>query len=385
MSRSLNLVSTTLVNTDSVGKDLSANLFNQINTAIILCDQAGLIVRANSAAEALLGVSLHEGDNLFERLPQDGILNEIFHRARSEQQSFLIRELELPVHPNTTQKHNAIFDCAVNPDINNDLVMLELHDRHRHKHIREENELWEQQSITKKITRQLAHEIKNPLAGIRGAAQLLEKQLKEDSQKKFTQLVISEVDRLAMLADNLLGPVKALNKQEHNIHSSLQHVLQLVDSDASHKTRIKRDFDPSLPDIRIDRNQLIQVFLNLSRNAIQAMQEAGIKAPELIVQTRALSRYTIGKKNHRLVIAICFIDNGPGVAQDIEEHLFYPLVTNRAAGTGLGLSISQLLVQRHDGLIEYQRNPKTGQTEFTILLPYLDRIIIENTLENPYE
>ena len=115
------------------------------------------------------------------------------------------------------------------------------------------------------------------------------------------------------------------------------------------------------------------------------MQEAGIKSPELIVQTRVLSRYTIGKKNHRLVIAICFIDNGPGVAQDIEEHLFYPLVTNRAAGTGLGLSISQLLVQRHDGLIEYQRNPKSGQTEFTILLPYLDTINNEEKLENHYE
>ena len=346
-------------------------MLQQLSTAVILCQQSGEILQANPSAENLLGVSLHTGENLFERLPQDGILANIFQRAKVEKQPFLIRELELPLLPGSTKKQNIIFDCAVNPDINQNLIMLELHDRQRHKHIREENELWEQQSITKKITRQLAHEIKNPLAGIRGSAQLLEKQLTE-KQKKFTQLVITEVDRLAMLADNLLGPVKALNKREHNIHASLQHVLQLVDSDASHKTQIKRDFDPSLPEINIDRNQLVQVFLNLSRNAVQVMQEHKVEEPILVVQTRALSQYTIGKQKHKLVLAIRFIDNGPGVQKDIEEHLFYPLVTNRAAGTGLGLSISQLLVQRHQGLIEYRRDTKTDRTEFTILLPYLN-------------
>lgn len=349
--------------------DLSANLFHQLSTAVILCEQSGAIIRANLAAESLLGVSLHKDDNLFESLPQDGILANIFQRAKNEKQSFFIHELELPIPPHSSRKQDMVFDCAVNPDMNNDLILLELHDRQRHKHIREEIELWDQQTITKKITRQLAHEIKNPLAGIRGAAQLLEKQL-DATQKKFTQLVINEVDRLALLADNLLGPVKALNKREHNIHASLQHVIQLVDSDTSHATKIVRDFDPSLPDIAIDRNQLVQVFLNLSQNAIQVMQEARVKNPCLIVQTRVLSRHTIGKKSHRRVLAIRFIDNGPGVPKDIEEHLFYPLVTNRAAGTGLGLSISQLLIQRHDGLIEYQRNSKTDKTEFTIFLPY---------------
>jgi len=346
------------------------DLIQQLSTAVIVCHQAGQILQANSAAENLLGASLRAGDNLFERVPQDGILANIFQRAKNEKQAFLIRELELPLLPGSTKKHNIVFDCAVNPDIENDLVILELHDRQRHKHIREENELWEQQSITKKITRQLAHEIKNPLAGIRGAAQLLEKQL-DKNQTRFTQLVINEVDRLAMLADNLLGPIKTLNKREHNIHACLQHVIQLVDSDASHQTLIKRDFDPSLPEINIDRNQLIQVFLNLCRNAVQVMQEHKITQPCLQIQTRALSQYTIGKQKHKLVLAIRFIDNGPGVHKDIEEHLFYPLVTDRAAGTGLGLSISQLLVQRHDGLIEYYRNLKTNKTEFTVLLPYL--------------
>ncbi len=346
-------------------------VIQELSTAVILCQQSGIILTANPSAETLLGVSLRSGDNLFQRVPQDGILSDIFQRAKNEKQAFLIRELELPLLPGSTKKHNIIFDCAVNPDHKNDVIILELHDRQRHKHIREESELWEQQSITKKITRQLAHEIKNPLAGIRGSAQLLEKQLAEP-QKRFTQLVISEVDRLALLADNLLGPVKELNKREHNIHSCIQHVLQLVDSDGSHQTSIKRDFDPSLPEINIDRNQLVQVFLNLSRNAVQVMQEHKSPEPTLLIQTRALSQYTIGKQKHKLVLAIRFIDNGPGAPKDIEEHLFFPLVTNRAAGTGLGLSISQLLIQRHEGLIEYKRDSKLKRTEFTILLPYLN-------------
>ncbi len=350
--------------------DLEYLALQELSTAVILCQQSGVILKANPSAENLLGVSLRTGDNLFERVPQDGILANIFQRAQNEKQAFLIRELELHLLPGSTKKHNIIFDCAVNPDIENDIIILELHDRQRHKHIREETGLWEQQSITKKITRQLAHEIKNPLAGIRGAAQLLEKQL-DNKQKRFTQLVISEVDRLALLADNLLGPAKELNKREHNIHACLQHVLQLVDSDSSHKTQIKRDFDPSLPEIEIDRNQLVQVFLNLSRNAVQVMQEHKTENPCLTVKTRVLSQYTIGKQKHKLVLAICFIDTGPGAPKDIEEHLFFPLVTNRAAGTGLGLSISQLLIQRHEGLIEYRRDKNTNKTEFTILLPYL--------------
>ncbi|NNM14844.1 MAG: PAS domain-containing sensor histidine kinase [Gammaproteobacteria bacterium] len=349
--------------------DLKSRLLEQLATAIILCEQNGNIIQANAAAESLLSVSLHTGDSLFERLPQDGILAKIFERAKTEKQSFLIRELELPPLPGSSPRKSIVFDCTVSPDTFSDSIILELHDRQRLKNIREENDLWEQQSITKKITRQLAHEIKNPLAGIRGAAQLLEKQL-DEGQQRFTQLVISEVDRLALLADNLLGPVKPLNKKLQNIHSVLQHVVQLVDSDSSHKAGIIRDYDPSLPDIKVDRNHLIQVFLNLSRNAIQAMQESKTRSPNLRLQTRALNHYTIGKKHYPLVLCVRFIDNGPGVPEDIEEHLFYPLVSSRASGTGIGLAISQLLVQRHDGLIEYRRNPKTDHTEFTVLLPY---------------
>jgi len=211
----------------------------------------------NTAANSLLGVSFRAGDNLFNRLDKNGQLFPVIQRAKEKPQSFLIRELELG-RVSANQPSSLVFDCLVNSDIGIDkngqqLILLELHDRERHKQIREETELWEQQALTKKITRQLAHEIKNPLAGIRGSAQLLEKQLPDQKQHAFTQLIINEVDRLALLADNLLGPTKALQKKSHNIHAVQIHVIQLVKSAQQENSKVKviSDFDPSLPDINI--------------------------------------------------------------------------------------------------------------------------------------
>jgi len=353
------------------------SLIQQLSTAVILCTFNGEIIEINNSAERLLGFSIRQGENLFQRLNKNPELSSVIERARTKPQSFLIRELNLS-RLSHLQPQSLVFDCVVNSDIGLDendqhLILLELHDRKRHAHIREETELWDQQSIAKKITRQLAHEIKNPLAGIRGAAQLLSKQMNEE-QKAFTQLIISEVDRLALLSDNLLGPAKAPNKRLENIHSLIQHVLQLVSAaDKDHKISIDRDFDPSLPNIALDRNQIIQVLLNLAQNAVQAMLEAkeNNKQLKLLVKTRVLNHYTIGKQRHQLVLQINLIDNGPGVNKEIEEHLFYPLVTSRAKGTGLGLAISQLLVQRHGGLIEYERDHHQELTHFTILLPYI--------------
>lgn len=352
-------------------------VLQQLSTAVILCRFDGIVMEINTAAQSLLGISIRVGDNLFERLNKSGELYPVIERAKAKPQGFLIRELKLG-RVSSQQPASLVFDCVVNSDIGIDengknLILLELHDRERYAQIREETELWEQQAITKKITRQLAHEIKNPLAGIRGAAQLLEKKINDEKQQAFTQLIINEVDRLALLSDNLLGPAKEPNKQLVNIHSILQHVLQLVSSaDSQKRVSIERDFDPSLPDIAIDRNQIIQVLLNLTQNAIQAMLENKTAKADakLKIKTRILSHYTIGKSRYKLALAIHLIDNGPGVSSDIEEHLFYPLVTSRAEGTGLGLSISQLLVQRHNGLIEYRRDNDQQLTHFTVLLPY---------------
>lgn len=346
-------------------------LLQQLNTAVILCRRDGVVVEINTSAQRVLGVSLQAGDDFFAVLNSDSELKQSINRTLGENQSLLIRELQLE-RRNELQPNSLVFDCLIRSDLEDEsLLLLELHDRERHKNIREESDLWQLQSVTKKMTRQLAHEIKNPLAGIRGAAQLLGKSLSEKKQKAFTQLIINEVDRLVHLADNMLGPIKAPVKKPENIHSVLIHVLQLLkSSNQDESLNIKGDFDPSLPYIEIDRGQMIQVFLNLGRNALQALAESSVDVKELTLQTRILNHYTIGKERHRAVLAINFIDTGLGVHQEIEEHLFLPLVSTRAEGTGLGLAISQMIAQRHQGLIEYQR--KDDKTVFTVLLPYLN-------------
>jgi two-component system nitrogen regulation sensor histidine kinase GlnL len=214
------------------------------------------------------------------------------------------------------------------------------------------------------MIRQLAHEIKNPLGGLRGAAQLLARQLADASMREYTTVIINEADRLVSLVDALLGPGHAPRKEPINIHELLQHVGHLLAAEAPAGVVIDRDYDPSLPPLKLDRNQIIQAMLNLGRNAIQAIGQSG----RLTLRTRALTSVSIGTRRYRLVASIQFEDTGPGVPEHLRDTLFYPLVTGRAEGTGLGLAVAQDLVSRHDGLIEYTSRP--GQTLFTILLPF---------------
>jgi len=214
------------------------------------------------------------------------------------------------------------------------------------------------------MIRQLAHEIKNPLGGLRGAAQLLERQLNDAAMREYTSIIISEADRLKSLVDSLLGPGRAPHQELVNIHELIQHVRQLLVAEAPPGVAIDRDYDPSLPPLILDRNQLIQAMLNLGRNAVQAMNSSG----QLILRTRALTNVNIGTRRHRLVACVQFEDSGPGVPEHLQSTLFYPFVTGRQEGTGLGLAIAQDLVSRHSGLIEFESRP--GRTTFTMLLPF---------------
>jgi two-component system nitrogen regulation sensor histidine kinase GlnL len=182
--------------------------------------------------------------------------------------------------------------------------------------------------------------------------------------REYTSVIISEADRLVTLVDSLLGPTRLPRKEAINIHELLQHVGHLLAADAPPGLTIDRDYDPSLPPLRLDRNLIIQAMLNLGRNASQAIGQEG----RLVLRTRALTNVNIGARRHRLVASIQFEDNGPGVPEHLRDTLFYPLVTGRADGSGLGLAIAQDLASRHDGLIEFESRP--GQTIFTILLPF---------------
>jgi two-component system nitrogen regulation sensor histidine kinase GlnL len=246
------------------------------------------------------------------------------------------------------------------------MVVLELLDRERDLRVKREADLVAQQRLSRRIIRQLAHEVKNPLGGLRGAAQLLERQLPDPEQKAYTRVIIEEADRLAALVDGILRAGGASRPEEINLHRITEHVAQLIEAEKPAGIDFVRDYDPSLPSITVDRNQMIQAFLNVARNAMQALGERG----RLVFRTRALSNCTVGGERHRLVLSAEVEDNGPGIPEELKDTIFYPLVTGRPTGTGLGLTIAQDLVSRNGGLIEFTSEP--GRTVFLIRLPVVN-------------
>ena len=244
-----------------------------------------------------------------------------------------------------------------------DGLLLELAHTERHRRIAREEHLLAQQQLTRTVVRGLAHEIKNPLGGLRGAAQLLARELNDESLKEYTEVIIGEADRLQKLLDRLQGPGGVPHNCWINIHQVLERVRTLVQAEASNGPELIADYDPSIPEIHADADQLIQAVLNIVRNATQALDGHG----RIILRSRTERKFTIGHQRHKLVARIDIIDNGPGVPPELLDKIFYPMVTSHAQGTGLGLSIAQSLVNQHGGLIECSSQP--GETIFTILLP----------------
>jgi two-component system nitrogen regulation sensor histidine kinase GlnL len=226
------------------------------------------------------------------------------------------------------------------------------------RHAREERLVFEQQA-NRELIRNLAHEIKNPLGGLRGSAQLLERELDKVELREYTQVIIEEADRLQRLMDRMLTPHRAPRIEPVSIHEVLERVRSLVGAEFG--ADIERDYDPSLPSVLGDREQLIQTVLNIARNAAQA------GAAHIGFRTRALRQITILRQRHRLALELQVIDDGPGVPAQIQERIFSPLVSGREGGTGLGLSLAQTYVQYHQGVIEFESRP--GRTIFRILLP----------------
>ena len=243
-------------------------------------------------------------------------------------------------------------------------VIVELSDATQWRQIDREHALISQRDASRRMILQLAHEIRNPLGGLRGAAQLLERELPTPELREFTRIIIGEADRLTSLTDSLLGPVRRPQRQDVNVHEVLERVVALIASERQDGVQLFRDYDPSLPLLSADPAQLMQALLNIARNAIQSIGPDG----HILFRTRALTNFPIGAVRHKLVVSIEIEDNGPGVPADLAESIFYPLVTGRSDGTGLGLPISQDLVSRHGGLIEYQS--RLGKTIFVVRLPF---------------
>jgi two-component system nitrogen regulation sensor histidine kinase GlnL len=342
-------------------------LLDGLVTSVFLLDQDLRVEYLNVAGQTLLGLGPNQavGRNIAELMRAPEPLLPMFDRARKGGEGVVQRELAWPAAAGVDR----ILDCAVTQiALGGDQVrlLLEIEDITQHRRLTRENALLAQLGGSRLMVRQLAHEIKNPLGGLRGAAQLLERELLDPALREYTRVIISEADRLTHLLDSMLGPGRPPAKQLINVHEILERVYHLLRSEAPEGVSVERDYDPSLPPLTVDPNHIIQAMLNLGRNALQALSTAK-SSPRLILRTRAVSNVSLGAQRHRLVASIQFEDNGPGVLPEIRDTIFYPLVSGRSDGTGLGLGIAQDLVSRHGGLIEFDSAP--GRTIFVISLP----------------
>ncbi len=342
------------------------DLVEALATAVLMLDRDLRVLKANAAALALIETSENRlRDNLLAHvLPGADELVHAAQRALLEGRSFAERGLDLRLGKLAT----TLVDCTVTPLWRQHpepaFVVIEMTNVERRQRIQHEGNLLMQNHVSSALLRGLAHEIKNPLGGIRGAAQLLERELEDQRQAEYTQIIIGEADRLRTLVDRMLGPRGASNKQVLNIHDVLEHVRMVVEAERVGDAVIERDYDPSLPEISADRDQLVQAFMNLLRNAVQAVDGA---EGTVTLRTRIQRKFTIGTTLHRLVVRVQVIDTGPGVDPDLGASIFFPLVSGRAEGSGLGLPIAQSLIQRQGGLIGFESEP--GHTEFSVWLP----------------
>jgi two-component system nitrogen regulation sensor histidine kinase GlnL len=348
-------------------------LLDTLKTAVILLDVNLCLLYINMAAETLLDIS--------DRQAKHSFIGDLFLNAAAD-----INEMQAALTNNrsTTRRmaelrtvHNKtiLVDYTISPFEDNGEMqaLIELNSlEHAHRISREET-LHSAHATTQELVRGLAHEIKNPLGGIRGAAQLLAREIPGDELNEYTNVIIEEADRLRNLVDRMVGSKKPLHKREINIHEVLERVRSLVTAEIADQhisgIQLVQDYDPSIPTIIADAEQLIQAVLNLVRNAMQSLTSPDIEhnLGKIIIRSRIIRNSTIDSKFHRLAASIGIIDNGPGIPEDLINTIFYPMISGRAEGTGLGLSITHGIINQHEGMIECQSDQ--AETKFTILLP----------------
>src|SRR5271169_4502673 len=333
-------------------------------TAVLLLDTNLEVCYANPAAENLFEVSRRQllGNSVRVLFGESPALFQAIDKALANGASYTEQELELTV----ATKSRLHLACTVSVvDTVGAMLLLEFRHIDQQLKIAREERLLEQQQANRDLIRSLAHEIKNPLGGIRGAAQLLERELDRPPLIEYTQVIIGEADRLQALVDRLLTPHRLPTYRRTNIHELLARVASVVRAEFP-EVAIQSDFDISLPEFEADPEQLTQALLNVVRNAAQALQSvAGARTIRL--RTRVARSVTMAKRRFRLALAVSVEDNGPGVPEALRDRIFYPLVSGREGGSGLGLTIAQTFVAQHNGTIECESIP--GCTVFTILLP----------------
>ena len=331
-------------------------------TPVILVDDELRIAYANPAAEDLFAFSLRNigGLSLAQIfLDADEVIASL-NNALGANWSYSGRDLTL-TRPGQASLH---LNCLITPAEARDAsFLIEFRPIDQQLKLAREQRQIDQQQANRELIRNLAHEIRNPLGGLRGSAQLLERELDRPELREYTQVIIKEADRLQVLLDRLLSPNRPPQIAPLNIHEVLERVRSLVQAEFPQGIRIERDYDASLPDLHGDKEQLIQAVLNVVRNAAQALEGQG----RIEIRTRAARQVTLAKQRYKLALELQVVDNGPGIPEELRERIFYPLVTGRDGGTGLGLTLSQTFVQHHRGTISCDSEP--GRTCFTIMLP----------------
>ncbi len=354
--------------------DYPRRILDTMLTSVLVLDDSLRIRFMNSSAEVLFALSFRQArEQRFQVLARcpESILAAI-RQSLSDGVPFTEREVLLTL----PGEHTITVDFTVLPMVSNGGVgndgagdggeaqlLVELRQLDRQLRINREEHLLAQHNTARILIRNLAHEVKNPLGGVRGAAQLLERELPDPELREYTRIIIGEVDRLRSLVDRMLGPSHPPRHAEVNIHEVLERVRGLVLAENGPELHIAQDYDPSIPLLMGDADQLIQATLNIVRNAAQALEGRGT----VVLRTRVQRQCNIGPKRYRLLARIDVIDDGPGIPEQLREDIFYPMVSGTPRGSGLGLSIAQILISQHDGLIEFTSRP--GETVFTLLLP----------------
>ena len=340
---------------------------DSLTNCIVLIDEHGVIDTINQAAEVLFETSAQRAIGMpFEQLAMvpgsEGIdWYETLMSVALGKLPTVNRDLRFRLRSGK----EITVDVVITPlqYETDSRILLEMSPLDRVRAISETENLREAQKRLHNVVKGLAHEVKNPLGGIRGAAQLISKRFNDPKLDQYTDIIIAEVDRLQVLVDRMLGPRESLSMATHNIHEVTERVRQLLEAEAGNRLQVRRDYDPSLPEFDADRDQLTQAVLNIARNALEASPEQC----RLTLKTRALRQFTLNGERHRLVCVIEVIDEGPGIPAELLSSVFLPMITSRSEGSGLGLSVSQMIVNRHGGVIQAESSP--GHTCFTILLP----------------
>jgi two-component system nitrogen regulation sensor histidine kinase GlnL len=345
-----------------------AELLDALSASVLLLEFDYTVLYINNSAQEFLGLGRNQavGHAITDLFAEAPALVQLLQRAGERGDVCSEHELALtPLANGHGPRPMVVADVTVTrvPAPEAHRLLIELVDARLRMQLTRESELLARVDSSRLIARQLAHEIRNPLGGLRGAAQLLSRELSVPALREYTDVIMREADRLGALVNTMLGPSRPPQREKLNIHEVCEHVYQLLRAEALPDVQLVRDYDPSIPDAQLARDELIQALLNVMRNAVQAVGKSG----RVLLRTRSQGNVTISGKRHRLVCCLQIEDDGPGVPEELRKTLFLPLVTSKSDGTGLGLSVAQDMLARQRGFIEFESAP--GRTVFSLLLP----------------